>query len=121
MDFLRPFQNNNSFQQNYQSVAFQNNQPQIQFFVVNDIQEAQNIQVQFNTIYFIMNYKSKEIYTKQLNRDGLIDFDIYKNEKIIKENQKDNDLLQKINQKLDKIVNCVNQEDIKNNEVNNNE
>ena len=42
MDFLRPFQNNNSFQQNYQSVAFQNNQPQIQFFVVNDIQQAQS-------------------------------------------------------------------------------
>ena len=55
MDFARQFQNNN-FLQNYQPVALQNTQPQIQFFVVNNLQEAQNIQVQFNTVYFINQY-----------------------------------------------------------------
>ena len=118
MDFARQFQNNN-FLQNYQPVALQNTQPQIQFFVVNNLQEAQNIQVQFNTVYFIMNYTDKEVYVKQLNRDGLIDFDIYKNEKVLKENRKDSEILEELKEKINKIEKSVCLKDIDNVEVNN--
>lgn len=92
---------NQNFQQSYQT------QPQIQFFVVGSKQEAQNIQVQFNITYFIVNNVDKEVYTKQLNRDGLIDFEVYKNEKLINQNKKDNELLEEIKNKLDKIEKSV--------------
>ena len=92
---------NQNFQQSYQT------QPQIQFFVVSSKQEAQNIQVQFNITYFIVNNVDKEVYTKQLNRDGLIDFEVYKNEKLINQNKKDNELLEEIKNKIDKIAKSV--------------
>lgn len=52
-------------------------QPQTQLYVVSSMQEAQNIQVQFNTIYVALNRQAKEVYIKQLNNDGLINFEVY--------------------------------------------
>lgn len=56
----------------------QQNQTQVQFSYVSSMQDAQSIPVQFNTIYVALNKVEGEIYIKQLNRDGLIDFDTYK-------------------------------------------
>jgi Mn-dependent DtxR family transcriptional regulator len=56
----------------------QQNQTQVQFSYVSSMQDAQSIPVQFNTIYVALNKIEGEIYIKQLNRDGLIDFDTYK-------------------------------------------
>lgn len=119
MDFFRSYQNN-SFNQNYQT-PFQNTQPQIQFFVVNNLQEAQNIQVQFNIIYFIMNNNDKEIYVKQLNRDGLIEFNVYKNEKVLKKDLTYFEILEELKQKIDKIEKSICANNIDNQGENNNE
>ena len=117
MDFFRNY--NNSFNLNYQT-PFQNTQPQIQFFVVINLQEAQNIQVQFNIIYFIMNNNDKEIYVKQLNRDGLIEFNVYKNEKVLKKDLTYFEILEELKNKINKIEKsvCINDIDNKG-EVNN--
>ena len=78
-----------------------NNNQQIQFYYVNSLVEAQAIQIQFNTIYFIVNKTNEEVYIKQLNRDGLVDFEIYKNEKNIKSL---NDIEERFNNKINVIV-----------------
>ena len=58
-------------------------QTSVQCFAVNSREEANRIPIQIGIMYVIINKAQKEIYIKQYNNDGLIDMDIYKDEKNI--------------------------------------
>lgn len=85
------------FNPNYRNSMYSNNyigantiqppQPQIQCFFVGSKDDAKNIQVQLNTIYIAINKADKEIYVKQLNNDGNIDFMTYKDETFFKKEE----------------------------------
>lgn len=77
-----PFYNNN----NYNGVPVMQaptTQAPVQCFAVNSREEANRIPIQIGVMYVIINKAEKEIYVKQYNNDGLIDMDIYKDEKNI--------------------------------------
>lgn len=73
---------------------------EVQCFYVNNPQEMDKINPTPNVLYIGINLNSKEIYLKQVNGFGLIDFDIYA--KQAGEQQK-NDLT-KILEKLDELM-----------------
>lgn len=60
-------------------------QQQVQFSFVESMENAKSIPVQYNTLYILVNKMDKEVYIKQLNRDGLIEFNTYKDMKVIEE------------------------------------
>lgn len=53
-------------------------QPQVQCFFVSAPSDITNIQIIPGTVYIGMNKTSKEIYIRQWNLDGNIDFETYK-------------------------------------------
>ena len=81
-------------------------QTQIQCFAVSSRDEANRIPIQIGVMYVIINKVEKEIYIKQWNNDGLIDMDVYKNEKSIPAQKPENDysqMLTSINSKIEEI------------------
>ena len=64
-------------------------QQQVQFSFVESIENAKSIPVQYNTLYILVNKMDKEVYIKQLNRDGLIEFNTYKDIKVIEEQKQE--------------------------------
>lgn len=53
-------------------------QPQVQCYFVSSPNDLSSIQVQLNTVYIGLNNSANEIYVRQLNNDGNIDFRTYK-------------------------------------------
>lgn len=53
-------------------------QVQVQPVFVGSIEEARSIQTVPNTIHVALNRGAKEVYTKRLNNDGIIEFEVYK-------------------------------------------
>lgn len=53
-------------------------QPQVQCFFVSAPQDISNIQIIPGTVYIGMNKSAKEIYIRQWNLDGNIDFETYR-------------------------------------------
>lgn len=53
-------------------------QPQVMTYFANALQDMNNIQVNPNIIYVGINQQTKEIYTKQMNTDGITETNIYK-------------------------------------------
>ena len=53
-------------------------QPQVQCFFVSAPTDISNIQIAPGTVYIGINKNTKEIYTRQWNLDGNIDFETYK-------------------------------------------
>ena len=53
-------------------------QPQVQCFFVSAPTDISNIQIAPGTVYIGINKTTKEIYTRQWNLDGNIDFETYK-------------------------------------------
>jgi hypothetical protein len=83
-----PFYNNN----NIPIMQAQNMmQASVQCFAVNSREEANRIPIQIGIMYVIINKAQKEIYIKQYNNDGLIDMDIYKDEKLIQPAKEEKD------------------------------
>lgn len=58
--------------------TLQGTQPQVQCYFVSSPNDLSSIQVQLNTVYIGLNDSAKEIYIRQLNNDGNIDFKTYK-------------------------------------------
>lgn len=58
--------------------TLQGAQPQVQCYFVSSPNDLSSIQVQLNTVYIGLNDSAKEIYIRQLNNDGNIDFKTYK-------------------------------------------
>jgi hypothetical protein len=52
-------------------------QPQVQCYFVNSATDLSNFQIQPSTVYIGINKASKEIYIRQWNMDGNIDFETY--------------------------------------------
>lgn len=52
-------------------------QPQVQCYFVNASTDLSNFQIQPSTVYIGINKGSKEIYIRQWNMDGNIDFETY--------------------------------------------
>lgn len=50
---------------------------EVQVFYVNNPQDMERINPMQNTVYIGINSTTKEIYVRQLNGMGLIDFDVY--------------------------------------------
>lgn len=73
---------------------------EVQCFYVNNPQEMDKINPIPNVLYIGINLNSKEIYLKQVNGFGLIDFDIYA--KQAGEQQKNE--MTKILEKLDELL-----------------
>lgn len=77
----------------------------VQFGTVNSKDDMDLIQPQLNVIYFGINKGAKEIYTKQLNNNGLIDSHIYtqtSNEISKDSNQSILECLERIESKLNR-------------------
>lgn len=53
-------------------------QPQVQCFFVSAPTDISNIQITPGTVYIGINKSTKEIYTRQWNLDGNIDFETYR-------------------------------------------
>lgn len=53
-------------------------QPQVQCFFVSAAQDISNIQIIPGTVYIGLNKSAKEIYIRQWNLDGNIDFETYR-------------------------------------------
>lgn len=52
-------------------------QPQVQCYFVNTAADLSNFQIQPSTVYIGINKAAKEIYLRQWNMDGNIDFETY--------------------------------------------
>ena len=78
--------------------------PNVQCYFVNDSQELQNIRTIPNTFYIGINQKSKEIYVRSWNNDGLIDFNTY----TLAENKQEESELKTIMNKLNMIEEKLN-------------
>lgn len=72
----RPAPYEQSFPQTIQTL--QGLQPQAVCYFVSSPSDMSSIQVQFNTVYIGFNEPAQEIYTRQMNNDGTIDFRTYK-------------------------------------------
>lgn len=75
-------------------------QNEVQVFYVNNPQDMERINPMQNVVYIGINSSTKEIYVRQLNGIGLIDFDVYVRQS---GEQQKNDLT-KILEKLDEIM-----------------
>lgn len=75
-------------------------QNEVQVFYVNNPQDMERINPMQNVVYIGINSSTKEIYVRQLNGIGLIDFDVYVRQS---GEQQKNDLT-KILDKLDEIM-----------------
>lgn len=82
---VNPFLNNNPYNTPIQTIP--QTQTQVLCFFVNSQAEAKNIPVQLNTLYVAVNKADKEVYIRQLNNDGNIDFTIYKDVSTIKKEE----------------------------------
>lgn len=65
-----------SFPQTIQTL--QGVQPQVQCYFVSSPSDISNIQIQPSTVYIGLNESAQEIYLRQWNNDGNIDFKTYK-------------------------------------------
>lgn len=72
----RPAPFEQSFPQTIQTL--QGIQPQVQCFFVASASDLSNIQIQPSTVYIGLNESAQEIYLRQWNNDGNIDFKTYK-------------------------------------------
>lgn len=89
--------------------------PQIQNMFVDSIEQAKNLQVQMNTIYIIVNKANKEVYIKQLNNDGNIDFQLYQEPKplpVVNHEQNYNVIMQKIEMLSQEIKGIKNESNV---------
>jgi hypothetical protein len=75
-------------------------QNEVQVFYVNNPTDMERINPMQNVVYIGLNNSTKEIYVRQLNGMGLIDFDVYVRQS---GEQQKNDLT-KILEKLDEIM-----------------
>lgn len=75
-------------------------QNDVQVFYVNNPQDMERINPMPNVVYIGLNTSTKEVYIRQLNGIGLIDFDVYVRQS---GEQQKNDLT-KILDKLDEIM-----------------
>ena len=85
-------------------------QAPVQCFAVNSREEANRIPIQIGVMYVIINKSQKEIYIKQYNNDGLIDMDIYKDEKTFQppKEQKDyTEILTKLSEKGEQLQKSI--------------
>lgn len=78
-------------------------QTQIQCFAVTSREEANHIPIQIGVMYVIINKSEKEIYVKQYNNDGLIDMDIYKDEKNVQPPKEEKDYTEILNNLTSKV------------------
>jgi hypothetical protein len=92
-------------------------QAPVQCFAVNSREEANRIPIQIGVMYVIINKSQKEIYIKQYNNDGLIDMDIYKDEKTFQPPKAEKDYTEMLNKLSEKVEEL--QKSIKPAEVNN--
>lgn len=99
MDFNRNF---NSLQQ----MSFSSS-PLFQIYAVSSKDEAQRMQIQYGVKYLIINKIDKEIYMKELNTDGNIDFIVYKDERTINvdENKNYEENFNVLNKKFETLSN----------------
>lgn len=91
--------------QTIQSVQQPN--PQSICYFVSSKDELQNLQINPNTLYIGINRKTKEIYTRSWNNDGIIDFDTYS----LAEGKQEQSLLNTIMTKLENIENKLKERD----------
>ena len=97
---------NYPFMNNYKS---SNTQAPVQCFAVNSREEANWIPIQIGVKYVIINKSQNEIYVKQYNNDGLIDMDVYKNEKFIqpKEEKDYTEILTSLTTKVEELQKSI--------------
>lgn len=98
----------NSLYSNYNPnlMTPQNSQPQIQCYAVNNREEANRIQIPIGVMCVILNRVQKEVYIKKWNNDGLIDLEVYKDEKTIPVQKEEKDytsILAALTSKIDEI------------------
>ena len=79
-------------------------QPQVQCFYVNSSEDMGNIQIMPSTVYIGINKSAKEMYIRQWNLDGKIDFERYK----LSDGKQEEPELKTIVAKLEAIENRLN-------------
>lgn len=67
---------------NFSTSSYHNNPSNIQFYSVSSRQEAKGIQIPYGIKSIIINNIDREIYIKEMNNDGLMDFIVYKDERL---------------------------------------
>lgn len=108
-NYNNPFYNNNNFHNNLMQPP--TNQMQTQCYAVSSRDEANKIPIQLGVMYIILNKLDKEIYIKQWNSDGLVDMEVYKNEKAIPEKTEEKDYskeLSELNAKIEEMQKMMN-------------
>lgn len=110
--FNNPYYGGNGY---YQSDIYRNNlqnmqtpqtiqtiqqiQPQVMSYFASNVNDMSNIQVNPNIIYLGINVQSKEIYTKQMNNDGITETNIYK----ISDGKQEQNIMNTIMERLNNI------------------
>ena len=111
-----PYFNNNNFN-GVPVMQAPTTQAPVQCFAVNSREEANRIPIQIGVMYVIINKAEKEIYVKQYNNDGLIDMDIYKDEKNIqpvKENKDYTALFNDLSRQIQELQKAIKPAEVKN-------
>ena len=110
--FNNPYYSGNGY---YQSDIYRNNpqnmqtpqtiqtiqqiQPQVMSYFASSVNDMGNIQVNPNIIYLGINVQAKEIYTKQMNNDGITETNIYK----ISDGKQEQNIMNTIMERLNNI------------------
>lgn len=76
---------------------------QVQCYYVNNPKDMEKIQVSLNVLYIGVNPDRKEIYLRQMNNNGLIDFNTY----YLKSGEQEKSDMTKIMERIDKLENNV--------------
>lgn len=76
---------------------------QVQCFFVNNQKDMEKIQANLNVVYIGINKEKNEVYLKQMNNNGLIDFNVYT---LANGGQEKNDFT-KIMEKIQELENKV--------------
>lgn len=93
--------NNSPYPQTIQKI--QQIQPQVLTYFANSLQDMTKIPVNPNVIYIGINNSTKEIYTRMMNNDGLVETSTYK----IFEGKQEQNELQEILERLKTIENSM--------------
>jgi hypothetical protein len=93
--------NNSPYPQTIQKI--QQIQPQVLTYFANSLQDMTKIPVNPNVIYIGINQSTKEIYTRMMNNDGLVETSTYK----IFEGKQEQNELQEILERLKTIENSM--------------
>ncbi|MBR6515430.1 MAG: hypothetical protein IKT40_01095 [Bacilli bacterium] len=93
--------NNTPYPQTIQKI--QQIQPQVLTYFANSLQDMNKIQVNPNVVYIGINSTAKEIYTKQMSNDGIVDVNVYK----IFEGKQEQNELHEILERLKTIENSM--------------